>query len=604
MVRRFGSDAFITEFFKGYPQGDEDLQQTPLLTSKNSETFKHGTLCRYYGMVQNQLESKCLVQSFTLPDGGVHKSTLADVVEQLELDNVQIQDSCMLQQYFCTGLPGQSAWLQTSAAQGLEQHYSETNTSKRARTDDDATSSTEGSCSLSQGKGKHQRLPALNSAELATQTKQARGVCGPTDRGCKITVYHPDVELKLNDVVEVTGVYILNPDLACDFDSMVLAADMPGTTPSADPLAMQHPSSLVSELHCLRVRKINPYEMCRAISDSIGLSTRIAALRTQAIDVLAVPLGGDRLAAEYLLLQLMSRVHTRPVSKPLGVLSLSLQNCPEASVAPDTLSSSAPGSINAGARGSATTASLSCFGAAVKEAMASLVPACVALPLTVNMLNSGQFQPHTIPETKWSDCLVTAPLQLAAHTQLLLDETLLQAGQLGTIGCSNLEALGTLMQEQVVKYEFEVYSLPMPADVPVTILAPGKSLLRAAVDLELPLNTTGKCSEATVGEDSLPAIRAYLHQAQQLEYHIEEKTASWIGQELMDARQELGNSENSFHIQLTLSRLMAVSWGETSLTKDRWYQMKAMERARMNRLNVTRLASSQNAEKVVAAYCG
>lgn len=67
--------------------------------------------------------------------------------------------------------------------------------------------------------------------------------------GDGVQVYHPDVELKLNDVVEVTGVYILNPDLACDFDSMVLAADMPGTTPSADPLAMQHPSSLV--WHCL-----------------------------------------------------------------------------------------------------------------------------------------------------------------------------------------------------------------------------------------------------------------------------------------------------------------------------------------------------------------
>ena len=38
-----------------------------------------------------------------------------------------------------------------------------------------------------------------------------------------------------------------------------------------------------------------------------GLSQRTAALRTQAIDVLAVPLGGDRLAAEYLLLQLVSR---------------------------------------------------------------------------------------------------------------------------------------------------------------------------------------------------------------------------------------------------------------------------------------------------------
>lgn len=53
-----------------------------------------------------------------------------------------------------------------------------------------------------------------------------------------------------------------------------------------------------------------------------------------------------------------------------------------------------------------------------------------------------------------------------------------------------------------------------------------------------------------------------------------------------------------------LGRLMAVSWGETSMTKERWYQMKAMERARLNRLNVTRPASSQNVEKVVAAYCG
>lgn len=104
----------------------------------------------------------------------------------------------------------------------------------------------------------------------------------------------------------------------------------------------------VSELHCLRVRRINPYEMCRAPPDpsaatakpplclkckccsvscqhmhgmvttiqvqqsnvllcAAGLSQRIAALRTKAIDVLAVPLGGDRLAAEYLLLQLVSR---------------------------------------------------------------------------------------------------------------------------------------------------------------------------------------------------------------------------------------------------------------------------------------------------------
>ncbi|KAL3146743.1 hypothetical protein ABBQ38_014728 [Trebouxia sp. C0009 RCD-2024] len=474
------------------------------------------------------------------------------------------------------------------------------NGSKRARTDDDIASSAEGSCTLSNGKGKvskRQQPPPQSSDEALTQTKQAHGLNGPADRGCNIVVYHPDVELRLNDVVEVMGVYSLSPDLADEFASMGLAE---GTMPFAETLAKQHPSSLVSELHCLRVRRINPYEMCRAPPDPTGLSQRIAALRTKAIDVLAVPLGGDRLAAEYLLLQLVSRVYTRAASKPLGVLSLSLQNCPEAAVAPDALSSSAP---DAGARASPTAAPLSCFGAAVKEAMASLVPACVALPLTVDMLNSKPLRPHTVCKTTTIDSLMTTPLQLAAHTQLLLDATLMQAGQLERRGIYNLQVLGTLMQQQEVEYEFAVYNLPLPADVPVTILTVGKSLLHKAVDLELPLNTTGLSSEPPVS-DSLPAMRAYLHQAQQLDFHIDAESASWINQELMDARQELGNSENSFHNQLTLGRLMAVSWGETSMTKERWYQMKAMERARLNRLNVTRPASSQNVEKVVAAYCG
>lgn len=48
------------------------------------------------------------------------------------------------------------------------------------------------------------------------------------------------------------------------------------------------------------------------------------------------------------------------------------------------------------------------------------------------------------------------------------------------------------MQQQEVEYEYAVYNLPLPSDVPVTILTMGKSLLHKAVDLELPLNTTGK----------------------------------------------------------------------------------------------------------------
>lgn len=84
------------------------------------------------------------------------------------------------------------------------------------------------------------------------------------------------------------------------------------------------------------------------------------------------------------------RVHTRAASKPLGVLSLSLQNCPEAAAPSDAPSSCAPEHNNAEAGGDAATATLSSFGAAVKEAMASLVPACVSLPLTVNMVREAK----------------------------------------------------------------------------------------------------------------------------------------------------------------------------------------------------------------------
>ena len=89
------------------------------------------------------------------------------------------------------------------------------------------------------------------------------------------------------------------------------------------------------------------------------------------------------------------RVHARAASKPLGTLSLSLQNCPEAAAHVPGTAASEGSSTETGA--AAKQMALSQFGAAVKKAIAKLVPACVALPLTVNMVRALNFQPlqHT-----------------------------------------------------------------------------------------------------------------------------------------------------------------------------------------------------------------
>ena len=58
-----------------------------------------------------------------------------------------------------------------------------------------------------------------------------------------------------------------------------------------------------------------------------------------------------------------------------------------------------------------------------------------------------------------------------------------------------MQALEPLAKNQQVEYDFGVYTLPMPTDVPVTILSDGPSLLKASVSLEMPLNAgaAGDC---------------------------------------------------------------------------------------------------------------
>ena len=80
-------------------------------------------------------------------------------------------------------------------------------------------------------------------------------------------------------------------------------------------------------------------------------------------------LGGDDLAAEFLLLQLVGRVHLRSrEAGPVGLMSLNLTGAPAASPP------AAPGGAE----------ELSPLGAALAAALAALAPRVVALPLSIH----------------------------------------------------------------------------------------------------------------------------------------------------------------------------------------------------------------------------
>ena len=48
------------------------------------------------------------------------------------------------------------------------------------------------------------------------------------------------------------------------------------------------------------------------------------------------------------------------------------------------------------------------------------------------------------------------------------------------------------------------------------------------------------------------AMVSFCLQTQQRDFHIDKDNASWLQEELLDARQEQGNNANSFHKQLTV----------------------------------------------------
>jgi len=73
--------------------------------------------------------------------------------------------------------------------------------------------------------------------------------------------------------------------------------------------------------------------------------------------------------------------------------------------------------------------------------------------------------------------LLSGVLQLSAQTHLVLDETCLEPGQLDSKGVHNVAALGTLISQQKVDYDFQFYKLEFQTNIPVLVLSEGKSLL-------------------------------------------------------------------------------------------------------------------------------
>ncbi|GLC58233.1 hypothetical protein PLESTB_001336100 [Pleodorina starrii] len=245
----------------------------------------------------------------------------------------------------------------------------------------------------------------------------------------------------------------------------------------------------------------------------------VAPLRDRALGLLRWALGGDVVAAEYVLMQLLGRVAARGDPAALGQLTINLCRCPAAPTpalqGPSAAASAAACSSNSISRPALAAERLgrgpSPLCTALHAAISCLVPLSVALPLTVESCNGVSWAPQRDPVRERTR---PSPLQLAPGTLVLLDETMMVPGQLRPEGVASLQALQAVSRQQELPYDFETFQHPVPVDLPLILLTEGRSLLRDSVHVRVPLNATQplpgaeEILAAAHGSDLLAAVAA------------------------------------------------------------------------------------------------
>jgi hypothetical protein len=409
-------------------------------------------------------------------------------------------------------------------------------------------------------------VPLGNSAEGPKGMSSSLNHPVPGEKGpsCIVHVYNKCEDIKLNDIIEFVGIVSVQPSFASfpedkseDSNHMALAPD---SFMSEEEQASHYPpTSLVPRLHCVFYQHLKhsnpsiPLDINENISET--LLPQVVKVRDDLLAILKNLLHGDSLAAEYLLLHLVSSVYTRCGIMAVGKFTLNLCGCPS---------------------------ELS-FSKRVSDALKNILPKCVNLAMTLNNMNTLNFVPK---KDYKANRLISGVLQLSDSTELILDETALESGQLNTTGVQNVTALGTLISWQKLEYDFHFYKTDFKSNLQILVLSEGKSMLPCDCHIKLEASSPQPESLVNTAEDLQEMFRMYLGLVRFSSYSITTDMQKALQEDFVKARQQnpSGMTADDFHMHLLVSRLMALSFGSGSLTQELWEKVKHLEELRKARL--------------------
>ncbi|KIK40911.1 hypothetical protein CY34DRAFT_806704 [Suillus luteus UH-Slu-Lm8-n1] len=306
--------------------------------------------------------------------------------------------------------------------------------------------------------------------------------------------------------------------------------------------------------------------LCHKVQSTGDASPReeLATVRDNLIKWIAdEALGGDEVAAQWLVLELSAKVYTR--TTPLLPPSLTLSRFPS-----PTASSPALPTLH--------------------HVLSDLLPQYLTVPLSLDLLNKENFS----PESKDED-LHSGYLQVPRGTTLLLTENGVQEGKLVEKGIMNIRAVQEVMDAQTLEYSFPFSKFSFPTDIVTIVLCDGRKSAFFQTGFTVPLEMKPSLKDNLYKPRDqikipdtvkLAAYRSFLAAAKQCfgTVQVAEETSKHIQEDFVRQRQEDPSitADNLIHL-MKVARLLAASMLEREVTVDIWETSKRLDASRRKR---------------------
>ncbi|PCH38721.1 hypothetical protein WOLCODRAFT_115930, partial [Wolfiporia cocos MD-104 SS10] len=443
----------------------------------------------------------------------------------------------------------------------------------------------------------YQERPVASSSRLPYKPQNAHKYphASASHLGVQIKIYDTDASEKLKSTDVVTFIGILTSESSVSLSYSPTDFLTARTAPSSQNNGLEVTAE-VPTLHVLFTRPhpgtllSRPYPLSDAQDDTMQKSeaaackSRASQVRSELIEWMAEEaLGGDRQAAEWVLLASIARVQSR--NPPLLPLSLTLSHFPTPPPAPST-SSTLPLPLPT-----------------ISAVLEQILPLTHTLPLSLDVLNKEPF----VPESKDED-LHAGALQLPQGTVLLVTEAGVKEGKLIDRGVLNIRALQEVISTQTLAYTFPYSQFSFPTDITCIVLSEGSksAFFKASYDAILlsinltwylqtdicvplqgtPTDMAGRYykpgeSVRLPPPEKLAAFRNLVVGARAGKVKVSEETSEYIQQDFVrDRQQDSSITSDDLIRRMTVARLYALSLHETSLSIDVWESAKRLDEQR------------------------